>query len=121
MRNNTLLTTLALALIGGFAALYLFFPHEASIVTGSVRRMIDPNRPDHVKLEYMAVNPELSRGWRTLRTVQRAEECYPLLEQDHSRDRDVAGPIATLRCVGFHANGQVIGVLKTHRPGQPSN
>ena len=57
----------------------------------------------------------------SLRTVQRAEECYPLLEQDHSRDRDVAGPIATLRCVGFHANGQVIGVLKTHRPGQPSN
>ena len=37
------------------------------------------------------------------------------------RDRDVAGPIATLRCVGFHANGQVIGVLKTHRPGPSSN
>ncbi len=121
MRNNTLLTTLLLALAGGFAALYLFFPNEASIVTGSVRRMIDPNRPHHVKLEYMAVNPELSRGWRTLRTVERAEQCYPLLQQDHSRDRDVAGPIATLRCVGYHANGQVIGVLKTHRLGPSSN
>lgn len=121
MRNNTLITTLCLALVGGLVAIYLFFPNEASTITGSVRRMIDPNRPHHVKLEYIAVNPELSRGWRTLRTVERAEQCYPLLEQDHSRDRDVAGPIATLRCVGYHGNGQVIGVLRTHRVGQTPN
>ncbi|MGU9980520.1 hypothetical protein ACJ4V0_10810 [Phreatobacter sp. HK31-P] len=121
MRNNTVLTTLLLAFAGGLLALYLFFPKEASLVTGSVRRMIDPNRPDHVKLEYMAVNPELSRGWRTLRTVARADQCYPLLTQDHSRDRDVAGPIGALRCVAYHANGEPVGTLRIHRLGQATN
>jgi len=121
MRNNTLLITLFLVLIGSLAAAYLFFPNEAALITGSMRRMIDPNRPDHVKLEYMAANPELSRGWRTLRTVERPEHCYPLLERDHSRDRDVAGPIGALRCVGYHANGEAIGILRTRRLGEAAN
>ena len=34
---------------------------------------------------------------------------------------DVAGPIGSLRCVGYHANGEVVGVLRVHRPGQPAN
>jgi hypothetical protein len=115
MRHSTILTTLLLALLGAAVTLFMFFPGEAALVTGSVRRMIDPKRPDLVRLEYIAVNPEQSRGWRTLRVLERGDQCLPLLDRNHSRDPALAGPIGALRCVSYRKDGEMIEVLETRR------
>lgn len=119
MRNSTVLTTLFIAIAVCAFSLYTFFPQETSVVTGSVRRIINPKHHDLVRLEYIAVNPERSRGWRTLRTLQTAEECLPLLALDYSRTPDIAGPIGSLRCTGYETGGKMREVLKTHQPAAP--
>jgi hypothetical protein len=115
MRHSTILTTLLLALLAAAATLFVFFPGEAALVTGSVRRMIDPKRPDLVRLEYITVNPEQSRGWRTLRSFERGGECLSLLDHNHARDPGLAGPIGALRCVSYRKTGEMIEVLQTRR------
>lgn len=120
MRHSTILTTLLLALLAAAVSLFLFFPGEAALVTGSVRRMIDPKRPDLVRLEYMTVNPEQSRGWRTLRVLERPEQCLPLLDKNHARDPGLAGPIGSLRCVSYRKDGEMIEVLQTRRIAAPA-
>lgn len=120
MRHSTILTTLLLATLGAAVSLFIFFPREAALVTGSVRRMIDPKRPDLVRLEYITANPELSRGWRTLRVVEKPEQCLPLLEQNHARDPGIAGPLGALRCVSYRKDGEMIEVLQTRRIAAPA-
>jgi hypothetical protein len=115
MRDNTFLTTLLVAIGGMVIALFVFFPGEASLMTGSVRRMIDPKRPDLVRLEYITANPELSRGWRTLRVVERPEQCLLLLDHNHAHDPHVPGPLGSLRCVSYRKNDEMIEVLQVRR------
>lgn len=119
MRNSTVLTTLALALLGSLIAFVLFFPRETELVTGSIRRLVDSHHADFVRLEYIASNPEASRGWRTLRVVKTPDECLPLLRLDHGRDRNVAGTIGSLRCVSYLNSGEQVRIIATRVPGRP--
>lgn len=119
MRNSTVLVTLAVAVIASLGAFALFFPHEAELMTGSIRRLVDHRYADFVRLEYMASNPELSRGWRTLRVVGTGDQCLPLLDLDHSRDRNVAGSIGSLRCVSYRTGGEQVQILATRRLARP--
>lgn len=115
MRHNTTLITMLVAFGGMVIGLFVFFPGEASLMTGSVRSMIDPKRPDLVRLEYITANPELSRGWRTLRVVERPEQCLQLLDHNHAHDPQIPGPLGSLRCVSYRKNDEMIEVLQIRR------
>lgn len=115
MRNNTVLITFGIVLALGLGSLFLFFPREAAMVTGSIRRVIDPKHADMVRLEYVTVNPEISRGWRTLRMLEKPAECRALLARSFATDPSVTGPIGALRCVALRSNGDVIEVIETRR------
>jgi hypothetical protein len=115
MRNNTLVITLGILVVLGIGALFLFFPREAAIVTGSIRRMINPKHADMVRLEYIATNPAVSRGWQTLRTLETPDQCRALLTRNFANDPGLAGRIGALRCVSLRASGEVIEVLETRR------
>lgn len=119
MRSNTFLATIIFAIVCGIGSLFLFFPREAQIVTGSLRRMVDSTHADFVRLEYIATDPQVSRGWRTLRVVRTREECLPLLGLDHSRDRNIAGTIGSLRCASYMNSGEQVQVISTRSVAMP--
>lgn len=113
MRSNTVLTTIALGIVCSLIAFVLFFPREVELMTGSLRRIVDSTHADFVRLEYIAADPQISRGWRTLRVVKTREECLPLLGLDHSRDRNISGPIGSLRCTSYLNSGEQVQVIAT--------
>ncbi len=121
MRNNTLFITMGILALLAIGALFLFFPREAGMVTSSIRRMVNPKHADMVRLEYMATNPALSRGWQTLRMLEKPDQCRALLSRNFANEPGIAGPIGSLRCVALRASGEVVEVLETRRLAEAQN
>lgn len=119
MRNSTILATITFGAVCSLIAFVLFFPREVELVTGSLRRMVNSTHADFVRLEYIAADPQISRGWRTLRVVRTREECLPLLGIDHSRDPTIAGPIGSLRCTSYLNSGEQVQILATRSLSRP--
>lgn len=119
MRNSTIFATLTFGVVCSLIAFVLFFPREVDLVTGSLRRMVNSTHADFVRLEYITADPQISRGWRTLRVVRTREECLPLLALDHSRDPTLAGPIGSLRCTSYLNSGEPVQILATRSLSRP--